>query len=158
LKDAASVAPLPAPTGRVSKRRRMMILAALPLFICCCKVLGQVTIRNSQHVPVSEQDVQVLFNLTCQVVAREFHVSSKDVDFPIVLVLGDTNERFSSDEERHLYSVYLYRWNEAQFADASMKLAIQHMVTQTRRERMVNEILKRYSTINTIPIKALQHQ
>jgi hypothetical protein len=135
-----------------------MTYLAIVLLLACSSALGQVTIKNPDHLPVPEQEVQVLLNATCQVVAQEFHVSRRDVDFPIVLVLGDPNEHFSSDEEQQLYSVYLYCWNEAQFALSAIRLAIQHMVTQTRRDRMVMEILKRSSRINTISIKALQNR
>jgi hypothetical protein len=140
--------------GRIERRKVVKQFQVFLLLVS--PVLAQVTIRNPDHLPVPAQEVQVLFNTTCQVVAHEFHVRRGDVDLPIVLVLGDPDERYAYDEERQLYTIYLYRWNEAQFALSSMRLAIQHMVTQTRRDRMVMEILKRSSSVNTISIKALQ--
>jgi hypothetical protein len=143
----------------VGRRGRRKAVNHFQVFLLLVSpALGQVTIKNPYHLPVPEQEVQMLLNTTCQVVAREFHVRERDVDFPVVLVLGDPDERFTSDEDRQLYSVYLYRWNQAQFALSSMRLAVQHMVTQTRRDRMVREILKRYSSIDTISIKALQNR
>ena len=102
--------------NEVTKRCRTKILAGL-LFICC-PALGQVTIKNPDYLPVPEQEAQVLLNATCQVVAQEFHVSRRDVDLPIVLVLGDPHERYTSDEDRHLCTIYLYRWNDKQVIDS----------------------------------------
>jgi len=48
------------------------------------------------------------------------------------------------------------RWNGAQFAASAMMLAIEHMVTQSRSERLAREILKRSRSIDTIPINALR--
>jgi len=140
LRGAATVVLLLPLLNEVTKRCPTKILAGL-LFICR-PALGQVTIKNPDHLPVPEQEVQVLLNATCQVVAQEFHVSRRDVDLPIVLALGSPNERYDSDEDRQLCTIYLYRWNEAQFALSSMSLAIQHMATQTRRDRMLMEIPK----------------
>jgi hypothetical protein len=74
----------------------------------------------------------------------------------LVLVLGDPNERYTSDEEHKLYTVYLFRWNEAQFVASSMKLSLQHMVTHSRRDRLLREILERSSGMDTIPISSLR--
>jgi hypothetical protein len=121
-----------------------------------CPLVAQVTIKNPDHLDVPEQKVQILFHTTCQVVAREFHIHKGEVEFPLVLVLGDPNERYTSDEEHHLYTVYLFRWNEAQFVASSMKLSLQHMVTHSRRDRLLREILERSLGMDTIPISSLR--
>ena len=118
-------------------------------------VLAQVTIKNPDQLEVPVQRVQIVFQTTCQAVSREFQVPEKDVEFPLLLVLGDPIERYIIDEHQ-LGTLYLYRWNEAQFAASVMMLAIEHMVTQSRRDRMVREILKRSNSIDTIPINALR--
>src|ERR1700745_1893132 len=100
-----------------------------------CPLLAQVTIKNPNHLDVPEQKVQILFHTTCQVVAREFNLHRGELKFPLVLVLGDPNERYTSDEEHQLYTVYLFRWNEVQFTTSSMRLALQRMVDQSRRDR-----------------------
>lgn len=124
--------------------------------VLVCPLLAQVTIKNPDHLDVPEQKVQILFHTTCQVVAREFHIQKGKLDFPLVLVLGDPNERYTSDEEHQLYTVYLFRWNEAQFVASSMRLALQHMVTQSRRDRLVREILDRSGGIDTVPVSSLR--
>jgi hypothetical protein len=121
-----------------------------------CPLLAQVTIKNPNHLDVPEQKVQILFHTTCQVVAREFHLQRGELKFPLVLVLGDPNERYTSDEEHQLYTVYLFRWNEVQFTTSSMRLALQRMVDQSRRDRLVREILKRSGGIDTVAISSLQ--
>ena len=121
-----------------------------------CPLVAQVTIKNPDHLDVPEQKVQILFHTTCQVVAREFHIHTGELEFPLVLVLGDPNERYTSDEEHQLYTVYLFRWNEAQFVASSMKLSLQHMVTHSRRDRLLREVLERSSGMDTIPISSLR--
>jgi hypothetical protein len=125
-------------------------------FLLACPVLAQVTIKNPDHLEVPEQKVQILFHTTCEVVAQEFHLRERDVDFRLLLILGDPNERYTSDEEHQLYTIYLYRWNDAQFAASAMRLAIQHMVSQSRRDTLVKEILKRSNGIDTVSIKSLR--
>ena len=136
-------------------RRFLTYFHAFPLLVS--PLLAQVTIRNPEHLEVPEQKVGILLHTTCQVVAREFHLPEKDVEFRLVLVLGDPNEHYTSDEEHQLYTLYLYRWNEPQFATSAMRLAIQHMVTQSIRDKLVKEILKRSNGMTPVSIKALQH-
>jgi hypothetical protein len=126
------------------------------LLLRCYPSLAQVTILNPQHLEVPEQRVEVLLHATCQVVAQEFHRGREEIDFPLVLVLGDPNERYTSDEEHRLYTIYLYRWNEVQFAVSAMRLAVQRMVTQSRRDRIVTKILKRSNSISTVSIYELR--
>ena len=121
-----------------------------------CPLLAQVTIENPDHLDVPEQKVQILFHTTCQVVAREFHIRKGEREFPLVLVLGDPRERYTSDEEHQVYTVYLFRWNEAQFVASSMKLALQHMLTHSRRDRLLLEILERSSGMDTVPMSSLR--
>jgi hypothetical protein len=64
-----------------------------------CPLVAQVTIKNPDHLDVPEPKVQILIHTTCQVVAREFHIHKGEVEFPLVLVLGDPNERYTSDGE-----------------------------------------------------------
>ena len=151
----STLAILPASISLVTARCGATILLTI-LLSSSCQVLAQVTIKNPDHLELPEQQVLVLFRSTCQVVAQEFHVRREDVDFPLVLVLGDRKERYVSDEEHELYSVYLYQWNEPQFALSTMRLAIEHMVTRTRRDRMVMEILKRSGRIGVVSAKSLQ--
>lgn len=127
-------------------------------FLLVCPLLAQVTIKNPQHLDVPEQKVQILFHTTCQVVAREFHMPQEELEFPLILVLGDPNERYTSDEEHRLYTVYLFHWNQSQFVASSMRLALQHMVTERLRDRLVKEILERSNGIDTVPVSSLRQR
>jgi hypothetical protein len=120
-----------------------------------CPLLGQVTIKNPDHLEIPDQKVQILFHTTCQVVGREFHIRKGELEFPLLLVLGDPNERYTSDEEHHLYTVYLFRWNEAQFVASSMRLALQHMVTESHKNRLVREVLERTERMDTVTASSL---
>jgi hypothetical protein len=100
---------------------------------------GQVTIlRNGTQV--NETKVNLLFNIACRVVAEEFHLGGPTaVSFPVTLVLGDPNERVIGDELNRTYFVYMGRWDEAQFATSVSRLALQHLVSQDRKTRIVAE-------------------
>ena len=123
------------------------------LMLLCSPVLAQVTIKNPDHREVTERNVQILFLTTCRVVSKEFH--ARVDEFPLVLVLGASNERYTSDEESNVYTIYLDHWNEAQFADSAMRLAIQRLVRRDRRDRMVLEILRRSNQVAPIPLRAM---
>jgi hypothetical protein len=149
------------PRGGKKKRRPNVCLLLRPLkalLLLVCPVLAQVTIKNPDHLAVPEQRVQIVFRTTCRVVAKEFQLPEKEVEFPLLLILGDPNERYTSDEEHQVYTVYLYRWNEVQFAASAMRLAVQYSVTPSRRDKLVTEILKRSNRIDAISIKSLTGQ
>ena len=121
------------------------------LFLICCPVLAQVTIINPHQLEVPEQRVQAIFQATREVVAREFQKSEKEIDFALVLVLGDPYEQYTADEKRHLYTLYLHRWDEVKFATSALRLAIQHMVSHRQRDQLVREILDRSKRIGQSP-------
>jgi len=70
------------------------------------RVTGLRVVPGSRHCdrPPTVEEYLDLLNRT--------HVSRRDLDLPIVLVLGDPNERYTSDDDRQLCTIYLYRSNE----------------------------------------------
>jgi hypothetical protein len=117
---------------------------------------GQVTIlKNGRQV--NETKVNLLFNTACRVVAEEFRLAGpRAVTFPVTLVLGDPNERVIGDELNRTYFIYMDRWDEAQFATSVSRLALQHMVSQDRKTRMVAEILRRANGMEPVRYDALR--
>jgi hypothetical protein len=125
--------------------------AALVL-LGCSPAAAQVTISNPQHLQVPEDKVQILFRTACQVVAEEFHVHRSALEFPLTLVLGDSKERFTEDEEHQAYTIYLHHWDEARFAVSALRLANLRLVPPSLRNRMALEILKRSNQIAPVPV------
>lgn len=117
---------------------------------------AQVTVvKNGAEVRVEK--VSLLFSAACHVVAEEFHLASaSDGLFPITLVLGDPNERVIGDELHQVYFIYMNRWDEAQFATSASRLAMQHMVSQERKTKMVAEILRRANRSGPVSVDQLQ--
>jgi hypothetical protein len=108
---------------------------------------------------VHEEKVNLLFSAACHVVAEEFRpgsVSDGLFPFPITLVLGDPNERVIGDELHQLYFNYMDHWDDAQFATSASRLAMQHMVSQERKTKMVAEILRRANHAGPVSVNQLQ--
>lgn len=84
-------------------------------------------------------------------VAEEFHLPTPvDAQLRATLVLGDGNDRAIGDELHKSYFIYMQRWDEVQFATSASRLALQHMVSQERKTRMVAEILRRARATETV--------
>ena len=104
---------------------------------------AQVTVIHN-GVQVDETKVRVLFSTACRVVAEEFHLPKpEDALFRATLVMGDAKDTVIGDELHKSYVIYMQRWDEVQFATSASRLALQHMVSQERKTRMVTEILRR---------------
>ena len=116
---------------------------------------AQVTVqKNGADVP--EERASVLYNTAMRVVAQEFHLKdASDIRFPVTLVLGDANERVTGDELNKVYVIYMERWDEAKFALAASRIAIQRLVSEERKTRIVSDILRRASQIAPVSLPAL---
>jgi hypothetical protein len=117
---------------------------------------GRVTIQNPCCLYVPAQRVQVVHNIICQVVAREFRVDESNLDCRLTLVLGAEQERSAADEANGIYSVYLARWGEPTFVISDMRLAIQRMVSRERWQRMTREIVRRVDELAPVDANVLQ--
>ena|ERR1700675_1253912 len=125
------------------------------LFATPLTARAQVTILKN-GTKVDENKVNLLFNTACRVVADEFHMTNPSSPlFRVTLVLGDSNERVIGDELNRTYFIYMDHWNEVLFATSASRLALQHLVSQERKARMVTEILRRTNRIEPIPYDAL---
>jgi len=120
-----------------------------------CSLGAQVpVVRNG--VDIHDEKVSLLFIAACHVVAEEFRLSRpSDALFPVTLVLGDPNERVIGDELHQVYFIYMNRWDEAQFATSASRLAMQHMVSEERKTKMVTEILRRANRVGAVSVDEL---
>jgi hypothetical protein len=129
-----------------------LLKAAVGLLLCLATsfIRAQVTVIHN-GAQVEETQVKVLFNTACRVVAEEFHLPNpEDALFRVTLVLGDTKDTVIGDELHKTYFIYMQRWDEVQFATSASRLALQHMVSQERKTRMVAEILRRARATETV--------
>lgn len=118
--------------------------------------LAQVTIQNPRHLLVPEQEVEALHSMICRVVAKEFHVHQGRPASPVILVLGQDQERTVADEANGSFTIYLKRWNEVTFAMSDLQLAVQRVVLRDRWERMAREIVRRSTQITPVPVERLK--
>jgi hypothetical protein len=115
---------------------------------------AQVTVQKN-GVDVPEAKVNILYNTTFRVVAREFHLpDSSTLHFPVTLVLGEPNERVSGDELNKVYVIYMESWDDAKFALAASRIAMQQLISEARKTRIVNEIVWRANQIVPVSLQA----
>jgi len=139
----------------MSSAVRFFLGTFLIIWGSCSTGAAQITVvRNG--VDVREEKISLLLAVACDVVAEEFRLSRpSDALFPVTLVLGDPNERVIGDELHQVYFIYMNRWNEAQFATSASRLAMQHMVSQERKTKMVAEILRRANRVGPVSVEEL---
>jgi hypothetical protein len=68
---------------------------------------------------------------------------------------GGLHQVAVGDELHKTYFICMHRWDEAQFATSASRLALQHMVSQERKTRMVAEILRRARAAETVSYESL---
>jgi hypothetical protein len=70
------------------------------------------------------------------------------------LVLGEPNERVSGDELNKVYVIYMESWDDAKFALAASRIAMQQLISEARKTRIVNEIVWRANQIVPVSLQA----
>lgn len=77
------------------------VVAAIRL--TCSSVLAQLIVVNSKNLEFPLDRLDAIFRMACKVVAEEFHGQGRGkaptLEFPLILVLGDANERYTEDEQ-----------------------------------------------------------
>src|SRR5512142_2487572 len=92
----------------------LVLTTALPSF-------AQLTIENSKNVDVPKQKAEVIYRLTCRIVADELRgMQETSSQFPLTLVMGADDERYTADDKKHIYKIYLKHWDEQLFASSTM--------------------------------------
>jgi hypothetical protein len=104
-----------------------------------------------------KEKVDILFEVTCRVVAEEFHLrDASEVRLPVTLVLGESRDGVVGDEANHVFSVYMSRWDERMFVTSVSRIALQRLLSLDRKARIVSESLQRAKLIAPIVAKTLQ--
>ena len=108
---------------------------------------------------VAQERVDLLFKMTCRVVAEEFRLNnSAEVEVPIDLVLGEAREGVVGDETSQIFTIYMTNWDEALFATSVSRIALQHLLSQDRKARIVGESLRRAQRAAPISADSLTRQ
>lgn len=137
--------------------RRAALAIAFALLESCLS-LAQVSIQSRESERVPQYKVDLMTRVAFRVVAEEFHERRvSEIEFPLVLVLGEDNERYAEDEKAGVYTIYLKRWDEQKFAVAAMRLALQRLLPREREGRMLREILRRSDRIAPIDANAVRN-
>ena len=110
----------------------------------------QIKIGNPKHLDLPEQQVRMLHNIICRVVAEEFRVRGDKLDGPVTLVVGNGKAHGLADDVNDEVTIYLDHWDEPVFAMADMRLAVQRKLTPDRWDRMAREIIHRMNEVSPI--------
>lgn len=113
------------------------------------------TIVNPKRRNILEEKIRVVFVMTCEVVAQEFHRDASETQFRLTLILGERDEHYMMAPDGAL-TLYLDEWNEGKFVDAVITGAVQHFTSLRIRERVSAEILRRSGKILPVPAKDLR--
>ncbi len=135
--------------------RTLARLVALSLVLASATAWAQLTVQaNGFSLP--EERAEILYRTTLRVVAQEFRLrDSSRTEIPITLLLGDPNEGVSGDELRKVYVIYMERWDDAKFALAVSRIAVQHLLSEERKTKIVSEVLRRADSATPISVQAL---
>ena len=117
--------------------------------------LGQVTVQP-KGLAVPESKVNVLYGTTFRVVAEEFRLrDASEIRVPVTLVLGEGRDGVVGDESNQVFTIYMSRWDEAMFATAVSRIALQHLLSQDRKARIVRESLRRAHLVAPVSADSL---
>jgi hypothetical protein len=118
-------------------------------------VFSQLTIENPRQRDVPEAQARILLQLSFQTVAKQLRPAQKtNVEFPMLLVIGQEDERFGLDEKTGVPTLFLQQWDPVKFTTAAVKFAIRNSVRSERQEQMILEIVRRSKAV--APVSAAQ--
>jgi hypothetical protein len=144
----------------IALRRAVALLlwGSCVALIGCSTALAQITIKNPDNLSVPDNKPQVLLRMACRVVAEEFHIHDPaKLDFPLILVLGEPF-RYTADDDNHLYTIYLDRWDDIRFTAYAVMLASHLVVVRGCYKKMVVETLRRASRVSPVQADALRNR
>lgn len=135
---------------------RCFLASVIVLLVTNSLGFAQLTISNPKHLDLPEDRARVLLIEACRVVANEFHQrNSSDVEYSLILVLGEKGEGWGIDNEDRI-TLYLREWNETKFVDAATRIAIQSLANRERVQRLAKQILLRSNRILPVSQNALK--
>lgn len=126
------------------------------MFLLVPSVHAQLRIENSRHLDVPQERAQIIVNAAAQVVAEEFHVPDvREVEFPLTLVLGSSDDYYEENEHTKTYAVHLRTWDEDKFAVSVVRLCVHRLITRERRDKMLARIINRVNRVSPVDVSQL---
>jgi hypothetical protein len=126
---------------------------------CHCVNAATITVDNPKHLAVNEAEVELLYTMVCQEIAKTYHVRNyKDLQVPVTLVLGEQNERYLIDHRTGAGTICLKQWNEQLFVASAVMIAFHHVLSNDEFRLEVTKILTRFKKIKPQTVTALRHQ
>jgi hypothetical protein len=118
--------------------------------------LAQISVKNPHNLSLPVNKPQIMFKTACQVVAEEFRIGDPaKLNFPLTVVLGEPF-RYTADDEKQLYTIYLDRWDDTLFTSSVVMLASHRVVTKERYKKIVVEALRRANRVAPVEVDALR--
>jgi hypothetical protein len=129
-------------------------MAGLLAVLLSTSARGQVRLESHAGIEAPKERAAILFEVTCRVVAEEFHLrDASEVRVPVTLVLGESREGVVGDETNQVFTIYMPRWDETMFVTSVSRIALQHLLSRDRKARIVSESLQRANLIAPISAK-----
>ena len=117
------------------------------LGVLASTLTAQVTIQNPKHREVPEQRAQMLHQIVCRVVSDELHLHRDKATLPVILILGEPEQRIVADEDAGTFRIYLKRWDEPSFAISDLQLVLQRAMVRKHWQPMVTEVVRRFQQV-----------
>jgi hypothetical protein len=125
-------------------------------FLLAPKLQAQFRVENPHHLDFPQERAELIINSARQVVAEEFHVQdAREVEFPLTLVLGSTDEYYDENEDTKTYAVHLRSWDEVKFAVSVVRLSVHRLITKDRRDKMLARVLNRVNRVSPVDVSHL---
>jgi len=126
---------------------------------CGTVAAAKVTVDNPKHLAVNEAEVELLYTMVCQEIAKTYHVRNyKDLQVPLTLVLGEQDERYLIDHRTGAGTICLKQWNEQLFVASAVMIAFHHVLSNGEFRLEVTKILARFEKITPQTVTALRHR
>src|SRR5215468_3100980 len=132
--------------GGTGMRWHVSPIVAFLVILACCPAQGaQITILNPKNLPVDQEQIALLYRMSCQEVADTFHIRDyAKLLYPLNVVLGEERERYEIDHKTGTGTIYLQQWEEVRFAGAAAMLALDHLMSTEQFRTVVTKTLKRF--------------
>jgi len=126
---------------------KIPFVAIALVFLAGTLVVAQITVENPQKLEWPEQRAQMLHRIICGVVGKQLHLHGNNAQFPVILVLGEPEQKIVVDEDRGIFKIYLSHWHEPSFAISDLQLVLQRGVVRRHWQPMVSEVVQRFQQV-----------
>ena len=135
---------------------RSAIFSLLAIVFASAISFAQLSIENSKHVNIPEDQARLLLRMSCRAVAHELHLRESSIsELDMHLILGEKDEGFGYDAHTGVPTLFLREWDEKKFVTAALRFAVQKSIDQHRQEQIIVDILHRSRQLGPISVDHL---